>query len=60
MAEPGRTVKSFKSRDWPEAVVRGVELLSWMVAEGHLEVRVAFRVHGKTGKPLPYADTGDG
>ena len=48
------------SADWPEAVVRGVELLSWMVAEGHLEVRVAFRVHGKTGIPLPYADTGDG
>lgn len=45
---------------WPEAVKRGVELLSWMVAEGHLEVRVAFRVHGETGKPIAYVDTEDG
>jgi len=45
---------------WPEAVVRGVELLSWMVAQGHLEVRVAFRVHGRTGTPMTYGDTRDG
>jgi hypothetical protein len=45
---------------WPEAVVRGVELLSWMVAQEHLEVRVAFRVHGKTGAPMIYGDTRDG
>ncbi len=45
---------------WPEEVKRGVELLSWMVAKGHLEVRVAFRVCGNTGKPLAYGDTLDG
>jgi len=45
---------------WPEEVKRGVELLSWMVAKGHLEVRVAFRLCGKTGKPLAYGDTQDG
>jgi ERCC4-related helicase len=37
---------------WPEDVVRGVELLGWMVAHGRLEIRVAFRVHAHTGKPL--------
>lgn len=37
---------------WPENVTSGVELLCWMVAKGILEVRVAFRVHLETGKPL--------
>ena len=34
---------------WPEGVKRGVELLSWMVGKGHLEVRVAFRVNAPDG-----------
>jgi hypothetical protein len=37
---------------WPEEVTHGVELLSWMVAKGYLEVKVAFRVHARTGEPL--------
>lgn len=49
-----------REETWPEGVVRGVELLSWMVARGYLEVRVAFRVHGKTGHPLRYGDPQDG
>lgn len=28
---------------WPEAVKYGVELLGWMVAHGHLDIRVALR-----------------
>ena len=45
---------------WPENVVQGVELLSWMVAQGFLEVRVAFRVHKDTGKPLAFTSSEDG
>jgi superfamily II DNA or RNA helicase len=45
---------------WPEEVRNGVELLCWMVAHGHLEVRVAFRVHKDTGKPLAFSATDDG
>lgn len=45
---------------WPGEVSRGVELLSWMVAKGHLEVRVAFRVHAQTGEPLAIDSVDDG
>lgn len=45
---------------WPEHVSRGVELLSWMIARGYLEVRVAFRVHAGTGRPLSFQQTDDG
>ncbi|MCL6638541.1 MAG: helicase [Firmicutes bacterium] len=45
---------------WPEAVQNGVTLLAWMVARGYLEVRVAFRVHGETGEPLPVDAVDDG
>lgn len=45
---------------WPEAVQNGVALLSWMVAQGSLELRVAFRVNGKTGKALAYESVADG
>jgi len=48
------------SAAWPEHVTRGVELLSWMVARGVLEVRVAFRIHVETGKPLPFSSAEDG
>ena len=45
---------------WPDNVTNGVELLCWMVAKGILEVRVAFRVHLGTGKPLGLSSTEDG
>lgn len=45
---------------WPEEVRNGVTLLAWMVAHGFLEVRVAFRVHGKTGTPLTWDAVDDG
>ena len=45
---------------WPEQVTHGVELLAWMVAHGYLDVRVAFRVHGKTGTPMPFTSVADG
>lgn len=41
-------------------VRNGVTLLAWMVAHGHLEVRVAFRVHGETGEPLTFDAVDDG
>ncbi|MBW1961242.1 MAG: DEAD/DEAH box helicase family protein [Deltaproteobacteria bacterium] len=47
-------------KSWPEDVTRGVELLCWMVANGTLEVRVAFRVDGKTGKPIAISAVDDG
>ena len=46
--------------EWPEDIRNGVTLLGWMVAQGYLEVRVAFRTHGKTGEPLPFDDKSDG
>ena len=45
---------------WPEEVQRGVILLSWMIAHGFLEVRVAFRIHGESGRPLPFDALEDG
>ncbi|MCK8603177.1 hypothetical protein [Desulfoferrobacter suflitae] len=45
---------------WPEEVVRGVQLLGWMVARERLEVRVAFRVHALTGEPLAVDAVEDG
>ena len=45
---------------WPEDVRRGVELLAWMVSRGFLDVRVAFRIHGQTGEPLPFESPEDG
>ena len=45
---------------WPEDVRDGVSLLARMVAAQHLEVRVALRVHAKTGAPLAVDATDDG
>ena len=45
---------------WPEGVQRGVELLAWMLAHGHLEIRVAFRVHAESGDPLVVDSVSDG
>ncbi len=45
---------------WPEGVQRGVELLAWMIAHGHLEIRVAFRIHTQTGDSLGIDSVADG
>jgi superfamily II DNA or RNA helicase len=45
---------------WPEDVQNGVGLLGWMVGQGFLEVRVAFRIHRSTGKPIPFESCVDG
>ena len=45
---------------WPDGVRHGVELLAWMVAHGHLNVRVAFRIHMSTGEPLAVDSLADG
>lgn len=45
---------------WPTDVQNGVDLLSWMVARGHLEVRVAFRVHASTREPMTFESVADG
>jgi hypothetical protein len=45
---------------WPEVVKYGVELMGWMVAHGHLDIRVALRIHAHTGKPLPFESIEDG
>lgn len=61
--EKARLEKHLESQlegTWPENVTRGVELLAWMVKEGFLEVRVAFRLHGKTAAPLPFESQEDG
>ncbi len=48
------------AESWPDSVKNGMTLLAWMVAHGYLEVRVAFRVHGKTGEPLSFDSVDDG
>ncbi len=45
---------------WPKDVENGVALLAWMVAKGVLDIRIAFRVHKQTGKPLPFDAVEDG
>jgi len=45
---------------WPEEVTRGVELVAWMIAKKHLEIRVAFRIHKKTCKPISLSSVEDG
>ncbi len=46
--------------EWPEDVREGVGLLAWMVARERLDVRVAFRVHARTGRPLMPESVADG
>jgi len=45
---------------WPEDVTRGVDLLAWMIAQGYLEAKVAFRIHKETGEPITFTDIEDG
>ncbi len=49
-----------ESASWPESVASGVQLLGWMVAHGHLDIRVAFRVHCGHGEPIPFQSVEDG
>ncbi len=44
----------------PERVRRGVELLAYMVAKGHLEIQVAFRRNARTGQPITLDSSEDG
>jgi hypothetical protein len=46
--------------DWPAEVRDGVALLAWMVARQRLDVRVAFRVHARSGRPLTPESVADG
>ena len=46
--------------DEPERIQRGVELLAHMVAQGRLDIRVAFRRHTDTGEPIKLDDSSDG
>lgn len=45
---------------WPERTRRGVELLTWMVAQDRLEIRVAVRIDERTGQPRTLDFHGDG
>lgn len=45
---------------WPEGVMNGVRLLAWMVAQGVLEIKVAFRTHCRSGEPLLFGSIEDG
>jgi hypothetical protein len=45
---------------WPEEAERGVELLSWMVRHGYLEIKVALRRHAQTGQSIPLDSSDDG
>ncbi|EIC28476.1 helicase-related protein [Methylomicrobium album] len=49
-----------KKSSWPEEAERGVELLSWMVRHGYLEIKVALRKHAQTGEGLPLDSSEDG
>lgn len=44
----------------PTEVKYGLTLLSWMIAQDILEVRVAFHLHRDTSQPLPFDSTEDG
>ena len=46
--------------EWPDDVHDGVTLLSWMVKHRHLEMKVAFRIHGKTREPMDIDSREDG
>lgn len=45
---------------WPDSVLHGIQLLAWMLANDHLDIKVAVRVHKKTGEPKPISFDGDG
>jgi len=45
---------------WPIDVKRGMELIGWMIKHRLLEVRLALRVHVRTGAPLAFDSGEDG
>lgn len=45
---------------WPVEAERGVELLAWMVAHGHLDIKVALRKHAQTGEAISLDSSEDG
>lgn len=45
---------------WPDSVQHGLQLMAWMLAHDHLDIKVAVRVHRKTGEPKPMSYDGDG
>ena len=45
---------------WPENVQNGVALLGWMVSKGHLDLKVACRIHSQTGEPIAFDSASDG
>ena len=45
---------------WPIDVQRGMGLLAWMIKNHLLEVKLALRVHTKTGEPLAFDSGEDG
>jgi len=49
-----------RTGSWPRGIRNGVTLLAWMVEHEYMEVRVAFRIHKKTGEPLPFEAVDDG
>lgn len=48
------------SQYWLEGERRGVELLAWMLANKHLQIRVGLRVHRWEGSAQPHGFRGDG
>ena len=46
--------------NWPDGQRHGVELLAWMVANGHLQIRVGLRVDQNDGAPRALDYAGDG
>ncbi|MBK1887791.1 helicase-related protein [Marinobacter sp. DY40_1A1] len=45
---------------WPDSVRHGIKLMAWMLTHDHLDIKVAVRVHKKTGEPKPMSFHGDG
>lgn len=48
------------SAEWPSGVRSGVELLSWMIIRGLLEIQVGLRVHARKATPQAFNFGGDG
>lgn len=44
--------QNLEATQWPVEAKRGVELLSWMVRHGHLEIKIALRRHAETGQAI--------
>ncbi len=48
------------AEQWPEAVQNGMALLAWMIANRRMQLKVAFRISGITGKPIAFDSVEDG